>query len=140
MTRDYTQYWRKSRLFRLNVSELKSYLGLLTYYNRFLPNLSTLLAPLYEFLDQSWNWTAAQDKAFRESKALMVKALMVKALMVKSQLLVHLDPGLEIVLACDPIMELEPYSHSACQMARKDRWVLSRGEQRESIPRLRRRD
>ena len=30
-----------------NVSELKSYLGLLTYYTKFLPNLSTELAPLY---------------------------------------------------------------------------------------------
>ena len=29
------------------VSELKAYLGLLTYYGRFLPNLSTVLSPLY---------------------------------------------------------------------------------------------
>jgi len=29
-----------------NVSELKSYLGLLSYYGKFLPNLSTTLAPL----------------------------------------------------------------------------------------------
>ena len=31
-----------------SVSGLKSYLGLLTYYSRFLPNLSTTLAPLYK--------------------------------------------------------------------------------------------
>ena len=31
-----------------NVSELKSYLGLLTYYGKFLPNLATILAPLYK--------------------------------------------------------------------------------------------
>ena len=30
-----------------NVSELKSYLGLLMYYGKFLPNLSTRLEPLY---------------------------------------------------------------------------------------------
>ena len=30
-----------------NVSELKSHLGLLSYYSKFLPNLSTVLAPLY---------------------------------------------------------------------------------------------
>ena len=35
-----------------NVSELKSYLGLLTYYAKFLPNLSTQLAPLYRLLRQ----------------------------------------------------------------------------------------
>ena len=33
-----------------NVTELKSYLGLLTYYGKFLPNLSTHLAPLYQLL------------------------------------------------------------------------------------------
>ncbi|XP_033986453.1 uncharacterized protein K02A2.6-like [Trematomus bernacchii] len=35
-----------------NVTELKSYLGLLNYYNTFLPNLATLLAPLRELLRQ----------------------------------------------------------------------------------------
>jgi len=33
-----------------NVTELKSYLGLLSYYSRFLPNISTILAPLYQLL------------------------------------------------------------------------------------------
>ena len=33
-----------------NLTQLKSYLGLLTYYNRFLPNLSTVLFPLYRLL------------------------------------------------------------------------------------------
>ena len=41
-----------------NVSELKSYLGLLSYYLKFLPDLSTILAPSYEFLWIStiWEW------------------------------------------------------------------------------------
>ena len=30
-----------------NAVELRSYLGLLTYYSKFLPNMSTILAPLY---------------------------------------------------------------------------------------------
>ena len=33
-----------------NTTELKAYLGLLTYYGRFLPNLSTVLSPLYRLL------------------------------------------------------------------------------------------
>ena len=33
-----------------NVSELQSYLGLLSHYSRFVPNLCTILAPLYELL------------------------------------------------------------------------------------------
>ena len=35
-----------------NVTELKSYLGLLTYYGRFLPHLPSTLAPLYSLLHQ----------------------------------------------------------------------------------------
>lgn len=33
-----------------SVSQLKSFLGLVTYYAKFLPNLSTTLAPLYGLL------------------------------------------------------------------------------------------
>ena len=42
-----------------NVSELKAYLGILMYYSKFLPNLSTLLAPLYFLLqkNKAWSWT-----------------------------------------------------------------------------------
>ena len=32
-----------------NVRQLKSYLGLLSYYSKYLPNLSSVLAPLYHF-------------------------------------------------------------------------------------------
>ena len=45
-----------------NVSELKSYLGLLTYYSRFLPNMATALNPLYNLLRKAvpWRWTARE--------------------------------------------------------------------------------
>ena len=33
-----------------NVSELRSFLGIINYYAKFLPNLSTKLAPLYGLL------------------------------------------------------------------------------------------
>ena len=36
-----------------NVAKLKSYLGLLTYYGKFLPNLATHLAPLYKLLGKN---------------------------------------------------------------------------------------
>ena len=39
-----------------NVTELKSYLGLLNYYNRFLPNLSTVLTPLHRLLQKATPW------------------------------------------------------------------------------------
>ena len=45
-----------------NVSELKVYLGLLTYYSKFLPNLASVLAPHYDLLkkDEQWHWGQKQ--------------------------------------------------------------------------------
>ena len=76
-----------------NVTELKSYLGLLTYYGKFLPNLSSRLAPIYSLLgkDVAWKWSRLQEPAFQESKDLLVS----------SSLLVHFDPKLPLLLACD---------------------------------------
>ena len=76
-----------------NVTELRSFLGLLTYYGKFLPNLSTLLAPLYKLLRKgvSWQWGNAQDGAFQKSKKLLSS----------SPLLCHFDSKLPLTLACD---------------------------------------
>ena len=59
-----------------NVAELKSYLGLLTYYGKFLPNLATHLAPLYKLLGKNvpWSWSLAQDRAFNKSKELLTSS------------------------------------------------------------------
>ena len=76
-----------------SVTELKAYLGLLTYYGKFLPNLSTRLTPLYQLLKKGvvWEWTPTQDKAFKESKKLLSS----------ESFLVHFDPTLLLTLACD---------------------------------------
>ena len=39
-----------------NVTELKSYLGLLTYYGKFLPHLPSTQASLYTLLRQGVDW------------------------------------------------------------------------------------
>ena len=76
-----------------NVSQLRSFLGVVNYYGKFLPDLSTLLAPLYSLLqkDAKWNWSEKQQKAFEE----------VKTLLTSDRILVHYDPDKELVLACD---------------------------------------
>ena len=76
-----------------NVTELKSYLGLLTYYGKFLPNLATRLASLYRLLskDVPWRWTDQHAKAFDDSKKLLLSA----------NLLVHFNPKFPLLLACD---------------------------------------
>ena len=53
-----------------DVSQLKSFLGLLNYYCKFLPHLSTILAPLYKLLQKKskWQWKSEQQKAFDKAK------------------------------------------------------------------------
>ena len=76
-----------------NVAELKSFLGLLSHYGKFLPNLSTILAPLYQLLRLStkWKWGKAEQQAFQ----------VLKELLVSSRVLVHYDPQQKLTLACD---------------------------------------
>ena len=76
-----------------NPKQLKAYLGLITYYAKFLPNLSSLLTPLYKLLqkDNTWKWGEEQQHVFEKSKELLTS----------SNLLIHFDPKLQIVLVCD---------------------------------------
>ncbi|KAK3748327.1 hypothetical protein QZH41_005512, partial [Actinostola sp. cb2023] len=76
-----------------NVSELKSYLGLLNYYNRFLPNLSTALAPLHRLLrkGEPWQWKDQEQASFDKSKQLILSA----------DVLVHYCTERELILQCD---------------------------------------
>ena len=76
-----------------NVSELKSFLGLLNYYSKFLPNLSTVLTPLYRLLRHStpWHWGQQEMDAFQASKKLLTSA----------PVLVHFDHTIGLSLACD---------------------------------------
>lgn len=75
------------------VTELKSYLGMLTYYSRFLADISTLLEPLHELLrkDTKWQWTAERDRVFRLSKEKLRQA----------PVLTHYDPHKPMVVSCD---------------------------------------
>lgn len=56
---------------QMNVAEFCSYLGLLSYYGNFFPNLSTLLQTLYELLRKGvkWVWTEECENAFVCSKS-----------------------------------------------------------------------
>ena len=76
-----------------SVSELRSYLGVLQYYARFLPNLSSELAPLHELLKDGapWKWTDECQKTFMRTKELLTSA----------DVLTHFDINLPIRLECD---------------------------------------
>lgn len=76
-----------------NVTELKSYLGLLNYYGKFVSNLATTLHPVHGLLqkDASWQWTEECESAFRRGKEQLQA----------SPLLVHYDLKKPLRLACD---------------------------------------
>ena len=76
-----------------NVNELQSFIGLISYYGKFLSNMSTVMAPLYELLrkDTDWAWEKDQIEAFDKCKTLIIS----------DSVLVHFDPQYSVVLACD---------------------------------------
>ena len=77
----------------LNVSELCSFLGLVNYYSKFIPNLSSLCEPLNGLLrkEVTWNWDRCCNQAFQGLKRKLVSA----------QVLVHYDVSLPLKLECD---------------------------------------
>ena len=81
-----------------NVTQLRSFLGLVNYYHRFIPNYSTVVAPLNELLQDkvTWEWSDAHELAFQK----------VKDILASDQVLCHYDPALPLKLACDA----SPYS------------------------------
>lgn len=68
-------------------------MGLINYYGKFLPNLASTLAPLYQLLQKNthWRWGKAQEQAFSEAKTLLKSP----------RLLVHYNTAKELILACD---------------------------------------
>ena len=78
-----------------NTSQLKFYLDIINYYHKFLPKLSTALAPLHKLFAENklWNRYSEQDRAFYKSKERLTS----------STLLVHYSSTKEIVLTCDAL-------------------------------------
>ena len=76
-----------------NVSQLRSFLGLINYYGKIFPNLANMLAPLYSLLQKAtrWSWGKPQQSAFQEAKTQLTS----------EKLLIHYDPSKELLLSCD---------------------------------------
>ncbi len=76
-----------------NPKQLRSFLGLVLYYGKFLPNLASLLSPLHDLLkkDTRWRWSRECEHAFRQAKELLSSAAV----------LAHYDPRLPLRLAAD---------------------------------------
>ena len=96
-----------------NVSQLRSFLCLLTYYAWYVSNLANKLKPLHELLNKAttWKWTVKCETTFKD----------VKTALAKSEGLAHFDPKLRLQLACDA----SPYGVGAVVSH-----IMSSGEER----------
>ena len=76
-----------------NLQQLQSYLGMLNYYHKYLPDIATELAPLHILLRKGvkWMWKSEQQKSFEKSKQMLLSA----------QVLTHFDSDREVVVVCD---------------------------------------
>ena len=76
-----------------NVSQLRAFLGLLNFYRRFLPQASSMLEPLNRLLQAKtpWTWGKEQESTF----------LNCKQTLMNSNVLVHFDPRLPLVVVAD---------------------------------------
>ena len=76
-----------------NMQQLRSFLGLLNYNGKFLPHLTSTLAPVYCLLKKHtrWHWNRDQDEAFHNAKQLLTSA----------EVLTPYDPKQRLVLLCD---------------------------------------
>ena len=72
-----------------NVSQLRSFLGLIHFYEKFLRNLADTLAPLYKLLRKQEKWLCGplQGMAFKEAKAQLSSPC----------LLAHFDPEKKLI-------------------------------------------
>ena len=76
-----------------NPTELKSFLRMLNFYGKFIPNPSSILEPLHSLLrkDVVWKWEVKQQEAFDKAKNQLQS----------SDVLLRYDPEKELVLSCD---------------------------------------
>ena len=76
-----------------NVTELKPFLGLVNYYRKFIPDMSTIVHPLNRLLtfNAPWSWTNACQEVFKK----------LKELLLNSPLLANYDPDQPVWLALD---------------------------------------
>ncbi|XP_060073916.1 uncharacterized protein K02A2.6-like [Ylistrum balloti] len=76
-----------------NKKELQAWLGIVNYYRKFIPDMSTIVQPLTKLLADKieWNWTVDCHSA----------CVKIKELLVSSEVLIHYDPEKPVTLAVD---------------------------------------
>ena len=76
-----------------NVSEVRSFQGLVTFYSKFVPNLATMASPIYQLTRKNvpFDWNKECEKAFNA----------LKQELSTNRFLTYFNPKLHLVVACD---------------------------------------
>lgn len=80
-----------------NVKQVRSFCGLVNYYNKFVPNIAQILHPIYNLLkkETTFSWNTKCQKAFEE----------IKQLIAKDIVLTHYNNNKQLVLVTDAANE-----------------------------------
>ena len=89
-----------------NAKQLATFLGMITYIAKFIPNVSNYTAPLRSLVkkDIDWQWNTEQEKAFQKLKAILIKQPVMQYFDPKKEVMVSVDAskdGLGAVLLQD---------------------------------------
>ncbi|XP_026537681.1 uncharacterized protein K02A2.6-like, partial [Notechis scutatus] len=78
---------------RRNKTDLQAFLGLINFYNIFLPKKATVAEPLHRLLDKkaSWFWGRREEQAFQQ----------VKDLLTSDAILIQYNETLPLTVTCD---------------------------------------
>ena len=76
-----------------NKSEIKTFVGMVNYYHKFLPNIASVLRPLHQLTEanRDFKWSEKCESAFKEAKSLIAS----------KRVLTHYDPDLPIIIQTD---------------------------------------
>ena len=76
-----------------DITEVKSFCGLVQYMMKFLPNLSETLEPIRNLTREkvSWNWTEQCSTAFEKVKQMITQTDILSCYDPKKDLVLHVD-------------------------------------------------
>ena len=85
--------WKRPAAGKNQVTAVRSFLGMVGWYRRFIPNFSTIAAPLYNLTKKNikWNWTDECDIAFRTLCDIITKYPVLKAADPAKSYILHTD-------------------------------------------------
>ena len=99
------------------VHQVRSFLGLASYYHRFIPDFSKIIKPITELLknDVKFNWSPKCNEAFEQLKTLLTIALVLAQPDIEKSFDVYCDAS-SILLGCVLMQEGRVIAYASRQM------------------------